>query len=68
MSALDWIDWEDFDFDHDMDPEPRPTRLEKARQTLSDFSRFLARRKAGKAKPQAPSGGHFVTHEKDSPP
>jgi hypothetical protein len=65
MSALDWIDW---DYDSDFDQEPVPTRRERALEKLANFSRMLARRKAGKAKPQAPSGGHFVTHEKDSPP
>ena len=60
MSALDWIDWEDFDFDHDMDPEPRPTRRERALESLAKFSRMLARRKAKATKPQAPAKRDYV--------
>jgi hypothetical protein len=61
VSALDWIDWEDFDFDHDMDPEPRPTRRERALESLAKFSRLLARRKAEATKPQAPAKRNYVT-------
>ena len=61
MSALDWIDWDDFDFDHDMDPEPRPTRRERALESLAKFSRMLARRKAKATKPQAPAKRDYVT-------
>jgi hypothetical protein len=59
MAAEDWFDEYDFDLDHD--GEPFIARRERARLRLAEFSAFLARLKAGKAKPRASAQAHFVT-------
>jgi hypothetical protein len=58
FNDLDFVDW---DVDLDFDAEPFIGRRERAIQKLAEFSAFLARLKAGKAKPQAPSDPINVT-------